>query len=489
LAFSLFGKKPAEKKPPQKKPASPAARPAARTPAAPPPPSELPDDAPDLDFSNYAPEAPAPPAVETPSAPAPEPVQAKADAPAVPVLDFGDLPAATPAAAPPRETTPEPAPAAAPTPAIPDFSPVPSAPAKPAEPPKPPRKSKKDVDSIMCIEVDDDATEMPAVVEEGAILFANGQAEQALARIEAALAGDSLGAWQLQVWLMLFDVLQHLGQKARFEEKALEFVVKFERSPPVWTDAPKAEKAPSVMRTGGAAHVALSGTLSAGSANALEQLRKMADKQPKLRVDFAKLQGVDEDGCRLLHDVLVALKKAKKQVYFSGEAQGLKLLRDRAKPGDPSVHQAVWQLLLELYQQLGMQDEFEEAAVDFAVTYEVSPPSWEAPPPKTGPPPEVEAPEADAAPSDAYYVEGEVAGANDAVFDDLAAYAEAANPIVIDMSRTRRVDFVNAGRLLNVLEKAKTGDRSIVIRGVGEMIAALLSVMRITKIARVIPRK
>jgi anti-anti-sigma regulatory factor len=75
------------------------------------------------------------------------------------------------------------------------------------------------------------------------------------------------------------------------------------------------------------------------------------------------------------------------------------------------------------------------------------------------------------------------------VFDDLAAYAEAANPIVIDMSRTRRVDFVNAGRLLNVLEKAKTGDRSIVIRGVGEMIAALLSVMRITKIARVIPRK
>lgn len=372
MAFSLFGKKPAEKKPPQKKPASPAARPAARTPVAPPP-SELPDDAPDLDFSNYAPEASAPPEVETPAAPASGPAPAKADAPVVPVLDFGDLPAATPASEPVRESAREPAPAAVRAPAMPDFAPQPSAPAKPAEPPKAPRKSKQDVDSIMCIEVDDGAPEMPPVIEEGAILFANGQADQALARIEAALGGDSLGAWQLQVWLMLFDVLQHLGQKARFEEKALDFVVKFERSPPVWTEAPKAEKAPSVMRTGGAAHVALSGTLSASSANALEQLRKMADKQPKLRVDFAKLQGVDEDGCRLLHEVLVALKKAKKQVYFSGEAQGLKLLRERAKPGDPSVSQSVWQLLLELYLQLGMQEEFEEAAVDFAVTYEVSP--------------------------------------------------------------------------------------------------------------------
>lgn len=341
----------------------------------------------------------------------------------------------------------------------------------------------------MCIEVEDGATEMPSVIEEGAILFANGQADQALASLEAALTGEGLGAWQLQVWLMLFDTLQHLGQKARYEEKALEFVVKFERSAPAWTDAPKPEKAPAVMRTGGAAHVALSGTLSAASANALEQLRKMADKQPKLRVDFAKLQGIDDDGCRLLYDVLVALKKGKKQVYFSGEAQGLKLLRERVKPGDPSVNQAVWQVLLELYQQLGMQDEFEEAAVDFAVTYEVSPPSWEAPPPKSGPPPEAEPSEAAAAPADAYYMEGDVAGSNDTLFNELATYAESANPIVIDMSRTRRVDFVNAGRLLNTLEKLKTSDRAIVIRGVGEMVAALLAVMRITKIARVIPRK
>ncbi|MCC6610976.1 MAG: hypothetical protein IT515_15045 [Burkholderiales bacterium] len=351
-----------------------------------------------------------------------------------------------------------------------------------------------DVDSTLSIEVEDGAAEVPGVIEEGAILFANGQADQALARLEAALAdeslGASLGAWRLQIWLMLFDLYQHLGRKARFEERALDFVVKFERSPPAWTEAPKADKAPSALRTGGAAHVSLSGTLSAASANALEQLRKMAERQSKLRVDFAKLQGLDADGCRLLLDALKALKKAKKEVYFSGEAQGLKLVRDLAKPGDPSTDQAVWQLLLELYQQLGLQNEFEEAAVDFAVTYELSPPSWEVPPPKakgTAPPPAE--PEAARAPEDAFYFEGEVAGANDALFTELADYAQTANPLVIDMSRMRRIDFVNAGRLLNTLEKVASAERSIVLRGVGEMVAALLSVMRITKLARVIPRK
>jgi anti-anti-sigma regulatory factor len=490
LVFSLFGKKPPEKKPVEKKPARPAAKPGTPAPAAPPP-SELPDDAPDLDFTNYLPtptsaEAPpaAPPRMESAPAPALKPKAQPAPAPGpMPALDFGDLPAVAPSqesgkAEPAREETAPETTRAAPAPHVPA-----------AEPPKPPRKSKKDVDSIMCIEVEDGAAEMPGVIEEGAILFANGQADQALARLEAALAGESLGAWQLQTWLMLFDLYQHLGQKARFEERALDFVVKFERSPPVWTDAPKADKAPSALRTGGAAHVSLSGTLSAASANALEQLRKMAERQPKLRVDFTKLQGVDADGCRLLLDALKALKKAKKEVYFSGEAQGLKLLRELAKPGDPSTDQAVWQLLLELYQQLGLQNEFEEAAVDFAVTYELSPPSWEAPPPKAkAAPPPVE-PEPAAAPEDAFYFEGEVAGANDALFNELTDYAQAANPIVIDMSRTRRIDFVNAGRLLNTLEKLASAERSIVIRGVGEMVAALLSVMRITKLARVIPRK
>jgi anti-anti-sigma regulatory factor len=118
----------------------------------------------------------------------------------------------------------------------------------------------------------------------------------------------------------------------------------------------------------------------------------------------------------------------------------------------------------------------------------VSPPSWEAPPKAKGPPPPVET-EPQAEPEDAFHMQGEVAGANETLFGELVEYAQTANPLVIDMSRLRRIDFVNAGKLLNTLEKLAGADRSIVIRGVGEMVAALLAVMRITKLARVIPRK
>jgi len=152
------------------------------------------------------------------------------------------------------------------------------------------------------------------------------------------------------------------------------------------------------------------------------------------------------------------------------------------------VDAAVWLLLLDLYQMLGMHDEFEEAAVDYAVTYEVSPPSWEALPPRPKPL-EASQPIALETGDDAFHLVGEVAGQSDQLFTDIAAYAGGANPVTLELAAMKRIDFVNAGRLLNVLEKQQTEGKELVIRGAGEMIIALFAVMGITRIARIIPRK
>jgi anti-anti-sigma regulatory factor len=366
---------------------------------------------------------------------------------------------------------------------MPEVKPAPKTPEAKKAPKKP-------VDSILCIEVEEGVAEMPAAVEEAAVLFANGQTGEAHARLASALAGEELGAWKLQVWLMTFDVLQHLGKKAEFEERSLEFVVKFERSAPVWVDAAPAPKQNPALKTGGAATVSLGGTLGAQRAGALEQLRKAAERQPKLRLDFAKLQGIEAAGSKLLLDTLRGFKAGKKEVWLTGEATLIKLLREGAKAGDTSVDSNSWLLLLELYQMLGLQNEFEEAAVDYAVTYEVSPPSWEVPPAR---PKDAEMamsqPVATIAADDAYYVSGEIAGQSDQLFSDLASYAAAANPVVLDFATARRIDFVNAGRLLNSLEKLNAEGKALVIRGAGEMIIALFAVMGIPKVARIIPRK
>jgi ABC-type transporter Mla MlaB component len=490
LVFSIFGKKP-EKKP--DKPAPPkveARKPASPTPRGPGPASSTPvDEGESLDFTSYVPppasQAPppsappsmappslAPPSIAPPSAPpsiAPPAAKSVPGADAM-GLDFGALAAQT--------TGQQQAPAA-------------RAPAPP--PPKPAaakKKPKGPVDSILCIEVEEGSGhDIPAAIEEAAILFANGQVEEAHARATKAIEQEELGAWKLQMWLMLFDLLHQLGRKQEFEEKALDFVVKFERSPPPWVDAPTATaRANPSMRTGGLAHVALSGVLGAQSAAALDQLKKAAERQPKLRLDFAKLQSIEPAGCTLLRDTLRAFKAGKKDVYLTGEARIQQLLREAAKAGDKSVDAAVWLLLLDLYQMLGMHDEFEEAAVDYAVTYEVSPPSWEALAPRPKPL-EASQPIALETGDDAFHLVGEVAGQSDQLFTDIAAYAGGANPVTLELAATKRIDFVNAGRLLNVLEKQQTEGKELVIRGAGEMIIALFAVMGITRIARIIPRK
>jgi hypothetical protein len=62
---------------------------------------------------------------------------------------------------------------------------------------------------------------------------------------------------------------------------------------------------------------------------------------------------------------------------------GSKHLRDwlaRQTPsGTPLVPQVWWELRLYALRIMGFADEFELVALDFCVTYEVSPPSWEAP--------------------------------------------------------------------------------------------------------------
>jgi anti-anti-sigma regulatory factor len=506
LVFSIFGKKP-EKKP--DKPAPPKVE--ARKPASParhgPPPASSPsgDEGDSLDFTSYvpppasqvplpsappslAPPSLAPPSIAPPSAPpsiAPPAAKSVPGADAM-GLDFGALAAQTTGQQAPAARAPAPPP---PKPAA--AMPAARAPAPP--PPKPAAAKKKPtgpVDSILCIEVEEGSGhDVPAAIEEAAILFANGQIEDAHARANRGIEQEDLGAWKLQMWLMLFDLLLQLGRKQEFEEKALDFVVKFERSPPPWVDAPTAAaRANPSLRTGGLAHVALSGVLGAQSAAALDQLKKAAERQPKLRLDFAKLQSIEPAGCTLLRDTLRAFKAGKKDIYLTGEARLLQLLREGAKAGDKSVDPAVWMLLHDLYQLLGMQNEFEEAAVDYAVTYEVSPPSWEALPSRPKPL-GVSQPIALETGDDAFHLVGEVAGQSDQLFTDITAYAGRANPVTLELAATKRIDFVNAGRLLNVLEKSQAEGKQLVIRGAGEMIIALFAVMGITKIARIIPRK
>ena len=321
-------------------------------------------------------------------------------------------------------------------------------------------------------------------IEEPAILFANGQVEEALAALLRSVREADLGASTLQAWLMLFDLYQHLGMRAEFEVLALKFVTKFERSPPAWIESePRPDPA---LNTGGIGYCALTGVLSDASAAEMDKLRSAAAAGQTIRVDCSGLQGLDGPGCRLLRDALLSIRDSGKEIVLTGESQLQRLLEDACQPGRVETDGAVWALLLDVYRILDLKDKFEEAAVNYAVTFEMSPPSWET---------EVKAATrvgkeqpAEAA-EQALVLSGEITGAEATLAKRLQDWAAVYKMLVIDMSRVPRVDFVSAGLILNVLSKLNKGGTNIQIRGANELVHALFRVMRIDKVARIIPRK
>jgi ABC-type transporter Mla MlaB component len=333
------------------------------------------------------------------------------------------------------------------------------------------------------IEVSPAADDVAPIIEETATLFAKGEIEQALAGLSDAVREGGLGHSALQAWLMLFDLYQHLGMKLEFEALALEFVLKFERSPPAWIET--GERPDPALATGGIGYFALSGMLTGASALELEKLRNTPGQT--VRIDCGRLLGLDGPGCSLLREALLSVHEAGKEVMLSGESRLLAFLERFCQAGKIETDAAAWALLFDVYRTLDLKDKFEEAAVNYAVTFEVSPPSWES---QTGAQargstvlPPVEATD------QALILSGELIGAGETLAKELQDWAGANKMLVIDMSRATRVDLATAGVMLKVLSALQESGVTIQVRGANELIRALFGVTGLSRVARIIPRK
>ncbi len=338
-------------------------------------------------------------------------------------------------------------------------------------------------DPVPSIEASPAANDVAPIIEEAATLFANGRAEQALAALSRSVREADLGDSALQGWLMLFDLYQHLGMKLEFEALAPEFVVKFERSAPAWIEI--GERPDPALATGGIGYFALSGMLTGASALELEKLRNTPGQT--VRIDCGRLLGLDGPGCSLLREALLSVHEAGKEVMLSGESRLLAFLERFCQAGKIETDAAAWALLFDVYRTLDLKDKFEEAAVNYAVTFEVSPPSWES---QTGAQargstvlPPVEATD------QALILSGELIGAGETLAKELQDWAGANKMLVIDMSRATRVDLATAGVMLTVLSALEESGVAIQVRGANELIRALFGVTGLSRVARIIPRR
>jgi ABC-type transporter Mla MlaB component len=236
-------------------------------------------------------------------------------------------------------------------------------------------------------------------------------------------------------------------------------------------------------------------------------------------LDWSALKTVEDTAVLPLARLFGGWAAQPVQLRFLGSHQLENILKTTTPSGQPSVSQDNWKLRLEALRVMHRPDEFELMALDFCVTYEVSPPAWEMARCEFK---SLDASEAshgghtiigeaamDSIPSvmsstygdtehgsSGQYAQmgtvelsGQIQGDPVEVLAKLEARLMGADVMIISCAKLIRVDFSAAGTLLNWVSARQSEGRAVQFSDVNRMVAAFFHVIGISEHARVLCRK
>jgi len=355
-------------------------------------------------------------------------------------------------------------------------------------------------------------------VEEAAIRFANGDDAGAEQGLLDTLGEAQGGEDRLDNWLALFDLYRATGQLAPFESQALDFVNRFGRSAPQWEDMLGAVSAmtgkaykPSV--TNGRAVWASEPELDAHAVGTLQNVLLRAN-QPWV-LDWEPLEAIDVKAARALLGIFTLWGDQDVELCFMGSSTLRDLLKSMTPSGRRDVEQLWWEMRMAVLRVMNRPDEFELTALDFCVTYEVSPPGWEMPrchfralsggSPENGSSVlgEVVLEQVPSVfPGDSVMeslssglnqlglveLSGEIRGDPQATLETLEQRLQGADVLIISCRNLIRVDFSAAGTLLNWVSGHHAEGRMIQFVDAHRLVSAFFHVIGITEYAKVVVR-
>jgi len=219
-------------------------------------------------------------------------------------------------------------------------------------------------------------------LDEAVIAFANADfdlCEQALSRL-TGIGGER--SQHAETWLVRFDLYRAIGQQNKFESLALDYAQQFGWSAPQWYSLPKlvAEAASGEDRP---ARSSIDGQVgwvcpAVLDADGVAQLSSQTLQMPLPWVfDWSALEHIDAEACARLSELFRHWIPQELDMRWLGGDGLFALLQEAAPTGMRDVDPAFWQLRLDALRMANRPDQFDEAAIDYCVTYEVSPPSWE----------------------------------------------------------------------------------------------------------------
>jgi anti-anti-sigma regulatory factor len=329
-------------------------------------------------------------------------------------------------------------------------------------------------------------------VEEAAVRFANGDDAGAERHLGTALVLAPPGPAATEVRRLLLDLFRATDRREAFEMHVTEWAREFGDPPLAWagtapevgvaTPAPAVWTCPPVLDV-----AAVEGLARAG-----------ADPAVPLVMDWSALASADAGAAQRLLEVFEPWVAQPMSLVLVGSATLRRSLRASTPSGRRENNPVWWRLRLAMLQLMGRSDEFDLAALDFCVTYGVTPPewtlprcalreleqapagahSWQAPLPAPSP----EAPPAGT-------LQGALQGDVTRSLNAIALPGQAGTAVALDCEAVTRTDFVAAGALLQWALALKDAGRPVSLRGVHGLLAVFFHIVGIADVAEVVPRR
>jgi hypothetical protein len=218
-------------------------------------------------------------------------------------------------------------------------------------------------------------------LDEAVIAFANADFSTCEKSLQRLTSQGGERARHAETWLVLFDLYRATGQQPRFESLALDYAQQFGWSAPQWFSLPKlvadavAEERPTPVRVAGDVGWICPETLDT---DAVARLRSQTLQMPLPWVfDWSALKSVDAEAATGLSGLFRVWGGQMLEMQWIHGDRLFNVLADAAPTGVRDADPAFWLARMDALRLANRVDQFDETAIDYCVTYEVSPPSWE----------------------------------------------------------------------------------------------------------------
>lgn len=364
---------------------------------------------------------------------------------------------------------------------------------------------------LFAMDVADVATDPE--LEEAAIRFANGDDAGAESGLLHALQAGSVDAEVALNWAAaLMDFYRATQNRVRFDAAIMDYAHLWNGRVPVWQpvrlDAQVASDttaaAPFMWESASAPvrqQAAMWACPPVLRVDDMEALRDVLSREPMpWTLSWDALQQIDPLSMPLLAGLFASLCSEPVSLSFSGSHALINTLRDMTPSGDRTVDSAWWGVRLNVLRAMQLLDEFELVALDYCVTYEVSPPAWE---PAQCVYTTWSSAALSAKPADfsatvpvalnsvtvsSQELRGEVLGDASEVLAAIDSASAIAETVSVSCRYLVRVDFSAAGSILNWVAQKQAQGCTVQFEDVHRLVAAFFNVIGINEHARIVPR-